>query len=100
MYINWPTCGYASGPPTLPNPGLSGYLGLGCGTGCQSCQMCRQKGLGYFDTGWDISGWGLPEWGTVLIGVYVLMYTFFTTQRGYRKAQRSVKRLRQRRMAA
>lgn len=89
-YIGWPICGQPA--TVIQNPlGLSG-LGCGCGGRCGGCN----KGLGYFDTGWDISGWSYLEWGTVLVVVYMLMSTFSTTKRGYRSARRSVKRYRSR----
>lgn len=89
-YIGWPICGKNA----TVNPGLVGYRGFGCACGCGGC--CPQRGLGYFDTGWDISGWSYLEWGTVLLIGYMVMSTVFTTQRGYRKARRSYKRVRER----
>lgn len=122
-YIGWPVCGQSTVAPSAPtNPGLSGLVpygwprrgltgtvpygwprrgltgirGLGC-PGCGgTCGGCNNPGLGYFDTGWDISGWGMAEWGTVLLFGYVVMSTVFTTQRGYKKARRSYRRARQR----
>lgn len=73
----------------------SGYnTGLGSTCGCGGA--CCSKGLGFFDTGWDISGWGWMEWGTVLIGAYVLLSVFGTTKRGYGKVRRSYRRVRSR----
>jgi hypothetical protein len=84
-YINWPVCG--SQASMLPASGLTGYRrGLGCGCGGQC--GCSSRGLGYFDSGWDLSGWGWMEWGTVLMGAYVLISTFSTTKRGYGKVKR------------
>lgn len=65
-YISWPICG-TPGAVNV-NPGLSG-CGCGCSGGCN-------KGLGYFDSGFDISGWGWMEWGTVAIAAYMLVSTF------------------------
>ena len=91
LYIGWPICGYSGQPPALPNPGLSGYRGVGCGCGCGgSCKT----GLGYFDTGWDISGWSYMEWGTVLAIAYMLISTVTTTQRGYKKVRKRIRRMR------
>lgn len=95
-YIGWPICGKGMGLAAY-QPRIAGYgwprRGLGCGCGCGG--RCQQ-GLGYFDTGWDISGWGAAEWGTVLVFAYMVISTFTTTQRGYRRARRSYKRMRQR----
>ena len=104
LYIGWPICGYSGMPPAVPNPGLSGIRkGLrGCGCGCASglnlpagtmYKCC--KGLGYFDTGWDISGWSYMEWGTVALIAYMMFSTVSTTQRGYRKAKRRIRRFQQ-----
>ncbi len=99
MYINWPICGQSN--PTVPNPGLSGYRGMGCGCGCGG--GCGQRGLGLFDTGMDITGWGWGEWLTIALGVYVVFSVFSTSQREYGKAKRTVRRIKtypQRRRAA
>lgn len=89
-YINWPICGVPGMQPaqTLKYR-IQGLGGCGCGCG-GSCQ----RGLGYFDTGWDISGWSYLEWGTVLVIGYMLFSTVTTTQRGYRQARRKLKRMR------
>lgn len=94
-YINWPICGKSGQPmvPSLPKPGFSISRGLGCACGCGTCQ---NRGLGYFDTGWDISGWGWMEWGTVLLGAYIVMSTFSTTKRGYKRATGTLRRARRR----
>ena len=92
-YISWPICGYPNQQIQVPNPGLSGFRkGLGCGCGCGGSCF---KGLGYFDTGWDISGWGWMEWGTILGIAYMLMSTVQTTKRGVQKARKRVRRFRQ-----
>lgn len=94
-YIRWPMCG---GPQaaavTRQFVGLSGCGGkCGCGGRCQ-------QGLGYFDSGWDVSGWGWMEWGTVLVIGYMLMSTFQTSKRGYKRAASTVKGYRRRSRAA
>lgn len=98
-YINWPICGGAQQIAATQNfAGLSGYMrsrGMGCAGGC-SCGGTCQKGLGYFDTGWDISGWGWMEWGTVAVVAYMLMSTFQTSRRSYKRATGTVKRYRKR----
>lgn len=89
-YIGWPICG---GPlqtqQTRQFVGLSGLGNCHCGGSCGHC-----RGLGYFDSGWDISGWSYPEWGTVLVIAYMVISTVTTTQRGYRKVQKRVRRMR------
>ena len=94
-YINWPICGIPGmqAAQTLKYriQGL-GDCGCGCGGSCQT-------GLGYFDTGWDISGWGWMEWGTVLALAYVVMSTFSTTKRGYKRAAGTIRRTRKRSQA-
>lgn len=91
-YIAWPICG--QGSPALPNPGLSGYSGLGCGCGCGG--GCAQRGLGLFDSGFDWTQWGWSEWLTVGIGAYVLWSVFFTTRTGYRQGKERVRHARKR----
>lgn len=94
-YIGWPVCGGSSQTAaTRQYLGLSGYRGLGCGCGCGGSCGCN-TGLGYFDTGWDISGWGWMEWGTVGILLYMIMSTVTTTKRTYRSVRRRVRRMRQ-----
>lgn len=89
-YISWPICG---GPQQIQQTrqfvGLSGLGDCGCGCGGR----CG-KGLGYFDSGWDISGWSYLEWGTVLVVAYMVISTVTTTQRGYRKVRKRVRRMR------
>lgn len=87
MYIGWPICGQ---PATVNLPGLSGVRGLGCADCGGRC-----KGLGYFDSGWDISGWSYLEWGTVLLVAYMVISSVTTTQRTYRKARRRIRRFRE-----
>ena len=72
-------------------PGAAGVYntemaGLGCPGGCKG-------GLGFFDSGTDISGWGLPEWGTVAIVGYMLLSTVFTTGRAVRKTRARVRKV-------
>jgi hypothetical protein len=51
--------------------------GMGCaGCGCQNC-----RGLGLFESGFDVSGWGPLEIGIVALGGYMLLSTIFTTGR-------------------
>ena len=93
-YIRWPICGLPSqSGMALTGTGLSGLRGLGCACGCGTCES---KGLGYFDTGWDISGWSWMEWGTVLIGAYIVMSTLTTTQRGAKRVTGSIRKARRR----
>jgi hypothetical protein len=95
-YITWPVCG---GPAQIQN--TRQFVGLsGCGCGCGGSKPACNSGLGYFDTGWDISGWGWMEWGTVLVAAYMLMSTFQATGRSYRKVSRGVKGYSRRRRAA
>jgi hypothetical protein len=92
MYIGWPICGQ---PATVNLPGLSGLRGVR-GLGCTGCGGGCNRGLGYFDTGWDISGWSWMEWGSILLVAYMVISSVTTTQRTYRKVRRRVKRFKER----
>ena len=71
----------------------SGYnTGLGSTCGCGGA--CCSKGLGFFDTGWDLSGWGWMEWGTVFVGAYILLSVFSTSKRATRRVRRGYRKLR------
>lgn len=73
----------------------SGYnTGLGSTCGCGGA--CCSPGLGFFDTGWDISGWGWMEWGTVFVGAYVILSVFSTSKRGYQRTARKIRKYRRR----
>ena len=84
MYIDWPICG--SSVSLLPHPLRAPGLGC-CGGACN-------RGLGYFDSGWDLSGWGVVEWLTVAAGAYVLFSVLSTTKRGVGRARRGYQHLR------
>ena len=68
--------------------------GLGCGGSCGCSKDCG--GLGFFDSGMDISGWGIAEWSTVAGLGYMVLSTVFTTKRAVRSVGRKVRRARRR----
>src|ERR1039458_10889058 len=64
-------------PALLQATGLSG-CGCGCGGEC---------GMGYFDSGFDISGWGFAEWGTGIFAGYAFVSLFMDTKRSVRSEE-------------
>jgi hypothetical protein len=55
---------------------------FGMGSCCGSCAKGGTcKGMGLFDSGFDVSGWGWQEWGLVIFGGYALTSVLFTTKR-------------------
>lgn len=72
---------------TYPQLGIGDCGGNGSmATCCDSCAhggSCG-RGLGLFDSGWDISTWGWQEWAIVALGGYMLFSTVSTTGRAAR----------------
>lgn len=92
---------YVGTPTYFATPaGAAGIRGLGCGCGGSRCGRGCNCGVGYFDSGLDVSGWGWAEWLTVVGGVYVLASTVFTTSRGVRAVGRMPANRRKRKAAA
>ncbi len=69
-------------PDQIPDSGAAyqraGY-GLGCAGECGCGGTCG--GLGFFDSGMDVSGWGVLEWGAAALAGYVIFSTILTTKR-------------------
>jgi hypothetical protein len=76
---------------------LDAMRGLGCGSCAGTCQNCRTRGLGLFESGMDFSGWGPLEWGLVALGGYMVVSTVFTTQRASTRVRKSFKKFSRRR---
>jgi len=81
-------------PAHQPGPGteLVQHIDWAPGMGC----ACESKGMGLFDSGFDISGWGWLEWGLAGLGGYMVLSTVFTTQRAVGRVREGVKRTRKR----
>lgn len=101
MYVPSAQC------PVTPTPvnavvvptGMSGLRrGLGCaGRDCRCGGACGMgRGLGLFDTPFDLSTWGWQEWGIAIIGGYMLFSTILTSRRASRKISKSLGRRRSR----
>ena len=75
------------------NPGYRGSCAQGLGCGCN-------KGMGLFDSGFDISTWSIGEWSIVGIAVYAVLSMFFTTSRAVGRVRALPGERRKRRAAA
>ena len=81
-----------------PGTGLIEHFdGMGCAG--QDCGNCSCSGMGFFDSGAEISGWGILEWATAGLGAYMLLSTIFTTKRAV-SSVRSMPAQRRKRKAA
>lgn len=67
----------------------------GRGLGSCGCKGCA-KGLGLFETGFDVSGWTWAEWGIVLLGAYAAYSMLFTTRTAASAVSSGVRRTRKR----
>lgn len=86
MYISITNC--PSSPSLAGNLGMGGLRGLrGCA--CGGCGMGQPRGMGLFDTPFDLSTWGWPEWGIAILGGYALFSMIFTSSRAQRSISRS-----------
>lgn len=91
MYIAIPTC--PSSPSLVGNRGMGGLRGCACG----GCGMGLHRGMGLFDTPFDLSTWGWQEWGIAALAGYALFSMFYTSSRASRAISRSASSRRTRR---
>ena len=78
-----------------PGTGLiERFDGMGCAANCSCGGTCA--GMGFFDSGADISGWGILEWVAAGLGTYMVLSTVFTTRRAVKTVRKSARRARRR----
>lgn len=61
---------------------------------CDSCAhggSCG-RGLGLFESGWDLAGWGWQEMAIAGLGLFMVYSTFSTTSRGYQSVRGGVRK--------
>ena len=79
---------------------VAGLRGFG-GCSCASCRcgpgMGRHRGLGLFDTPWDLSTWGWQGWGLAALAGYALFSMMLTSGRAQKKISRSFRKRERRR---
>lgn len=64
-----------------------GMSGCHCGGTCGGCS----RGMGLFDSGFDISQWGTPEWVAAGVGFYLVAKILGDLGRGGQKIRRAVR---------
>jgi hypothetical protein len=68
--------------------------GGSCGKGLMGCG-CK-SGMGLFESGLDFGQWSGVEWTIAAVGGYMILSTFFTTQRVARRASDAAGRVKTR----
>lgn len=78
---------------------MNAARGLG-GCGCAGLGCPCAKGLGLFESGFDLAGWSWPEYAIVALAGYMVLSTVFTTQRATTRVRKSFRRYARRRAVA